>query len=76
MCLNTIISFHLANNKIINPLSCEADGDTWIINGAWGQVLSVFMIMMIIMQSVSAERVFFSIPHQMNYFSEHEGAVG
>ena len=45
------------------------DGDEWLLNNGLADVFGTFHIMIVLIEALQCERIFFSIPHKLGYFN-------
>jgi len=56
----------------VNYLKCNEGGFTWLYTSLWGSFFVTFHIMIVLMQSVMMEKVFYGVPHHAGFFDEDE----
>lgn len=61
------IAVHGGEGKI---LGCTDGGYRWINTSIWGSLFITFHIMVVVMQSVMIEKVFYGVPHHAGYFDD------
>lgn len=67
-----LASAHLLNNTdIVTFLECDGENQ-WKSNYFTGQIFGTFHVIMIILSTIQAERVFYSMPHKMGYFESNK----
>ena len=52
----------------VDFITCDDDGMEWLYSSHWGEAFAVLHTIIICMQGVMVERVFYSVPHHMKYF--------
>jgi len=54
-------------------LACDDNGMLWLHTSLIGSFFFIFHLMVIVMQSVMVEKVFYGVPHKLGWF-EHSHA--
>lgn len=83
ICFQTVISIVVTMIQLFariilhrsHFLACDDGGWTWLHTSLIGAFFLIFHMMVIVMQSVMVEKVFYGVPHKLGWFEHRHGEM-